>query len=288
MRLKACVVENGARGALIWETASSCSPPSNQPPEHHRFLSLSVEIWCFIVCLVRPGSCCAGLPVSVTRQHPNFTVSPEIETQPTMFDSPDRPLGAFTGEMDPRQLTVPHDNSTKFSGETAGSSTSSEGVPEWDMEDLFDFSSFPSDHETDATSVSDAGSEGKPPAAPPAGSTADTTPHGNEDTPMTDAPLSNVWPSVSDDLPPRDSNFQLGIASSPPSPSPSTSTEMCFEEDPQPASPSGQKRTRKVKSAENTGHVRAMGACYCCKMKKTSVGALLALGIAPFCADWRP
>ena len=103
---------------------------------------------------------------------------------------------------------------------------------------------------------------------------------------MPDAPLSIVWPIVSDDLPPRDSNFQLGTSSSPPSPSPSTSTDMYVEEDPQPTSPSGQKRTRKVKSAEGTGHVRAMRACYCCRMKKTSVGALLALGIVPFGADW--
>lgn len=204
-----------------------------------------------------------------------------------MFDISDRPFGPFHGATDPRQPPVPRNDIAGFGGEeSAGSSTSSEGASEFDENEFFDFSAFPSSHGTDATSLSDAPSEGMSPAAPRVGSTAFTTPSGDEDSPMPDAPPSIVWPILSDTLLPRDSNIQLGTSSSPPSPSPSTSTEMCAEEESQVASPSGQKRTRKVKSAEDTGHVRAMKACYCCKMKKISVGALLAVEFAPSCADW--
>ena len=190
-----------------------------------------------------------------------------------MFAISDRPFGSSHGDTDPKQLPVPRNDVAGFGGdERGGSSTASEGVPEWDMDDVFDFPAYLSDHGTDATSLSDAASGGKSPAAPLV-----TTPSGDEDSRMPDAPSSHVWPIVPDTLLPRESDIQLGTSPSPPSPSPSTSTEMCAEEESQVASPSGQKRTRKVKSAEDTGQVRAMRACVFCKMKKTSVSALSML-----------
>lgn len=139
-----------------------------------------------------------------------------------------------------------------------------------DFSDLFDWEKW--DHDT--TDVTSPPSEGtseekavvNAPAAP-----APATPFPNEDHPMTDFPSeepkpAHVWPSLGP-VPPRDVNLQVDS-----SPSPS-STEMCSPGSPQ-AAPHPNKKTRTLKSHEETSRVRVVGSCYGCKIRKTAVGTL--------------
>lgn len=210
-----------------------------------------------------------------------------------MSDTSDR-LAFLNGSTELRRLfceyPASHSDRVSVSDQETASAQSD------DFSDIFDWDLYAHHAATDVTTQSDVPSERKPAARPPllkpAGPAA--TAHDIDgDCLMSDAGSqepqpSNVWPIISDPTPPRDLSIHLE-ASPPPSPftedqgAPSgtpqgqTSAEMHLVGQPQTASSPSQKKTRIVKSPEETSQVRDIKACYHCKMNKSKVGGLMAL-----------
>jgi len=193
---------------------------------------------------------------------------------PTMSDR----LGLLHGGMEFElsfESHAPHSDSVSVRDSDQGSASSPAASDVFS--EFFDYPGYVRGEPTDATTPSDALSDGKSVASPPLVTLADAataTPNFDEDSLMPDAPSvepqqSDVWPRAPGPHPPRDPNIQVDT-----SPSPSPSSDMHFEEQSQ-AIPPPNPKTRALKDRQETSQVRDRGACSRCRMNKSRVKALL-------------
>ncbi|KAL2023223.1 hypothetical protein VTK56DRAFT_3346 [Thermocarpiscus australiensis] len=191
-----------------------------------------------------------------------------------MLDAPDH-SEPLNGSMDLERQSrgypaFPTDLTGAADQETASTSGQSD-----DFSEIFDWDKYTSSEPTDVTTQSDV---------PSPGSSATTDSSREDDCPMLDVQPPHVWPRISGPHPPRDEDFHLdpsspaeGQRGSPrPAQGPGT-REMVSRGQPQPPSPTGQKRTRIIRDLMETNQVRDVRACYHCKMNKSKAGDLVVL-----------